>query len=170
MDGLKSPAMLVLDSNNLAKIWKSWKEEFTLFTDLTMPEADKGTKAKLFYSLIGERGWELLEMLSDRTSTRRSVMALFDGLVIQQWELRDRSFFVRNQGLDENINKYVDLRVLSDTCVAQTDLQWEKDYSGKRPWHSTNVYKFVERQSCQGRTAKHCKDRQWRKDMHWNRP
>lgn len=81
MEGLKPPAMLTLDSGDLAKTWKSWKEEFILYTVLTMPDAEEGVRAKLFYYLIGESGRELLDMLDDSTSARHTVsamMALFD--------------------------------------------------------------------------------------------
>lgn len=102
--------------------WKSWKEEFTLYTELTIPEADENTRVKLFYYLIGEGGRELLDTLDDSTSARRTVssmMALFDRHCNPKVnETVERyNFFVRNQGLDENIDKYVtDLRVLACTC------------------------------------------------------
>lgn len=123
MEGLKPPPTLGLDSANLAKTWKSWKEEFTLYTDLTMPGAEETTKVKLFNYLLGERGRELLTTLeSGSTSARRTVssmMALFDehcNPKLNETVERYR-FFVRNQGQDENIDKYVtDLRVLASTC------------------------------------------------------
>lgn len=78
MDGLKPPPILCLDSANLAKTWKSWKEEFT---DLTMPDAEETTKVKLFNYLLGERGRELLEMLtSGDTSARRTVSTIDDAV------------------------------------------------------------------------------------------
>ncbi|KAJ8356687.1 hypothetical protein SKAU_G00194810 [Synaphobranchus kaupii] len=83
MEGLKPPSILVLDNANLAKTWKSWKEEFTLYTDLTMAEdAAEMTKVKLFYYLIGESGRELLETLASGNASARktvsSMMKLFD--------------------------------------------------------------------------------------------
>lgn len=125
MEGLKPPPILGLDSANLAKTWKSWKEEFTLYTDLTMPDAEETTKVKLFNYLLGERGRELLDTLSGggaSTSARRTVssmMALIDEHCNPKLnETVERyKFFVRNQGHDENIDRYVtDLRVLASTC------------------------------------------------------
>lgn len=84
MDGLRPPPMLCLDSANLAKTWKSWKEEFTLYTDLTMPNAEETTRVKLFIYLLGERGRELLDTLSSGDAsagarrTVSSMMALID--------------------------------------------------------------------------------------------
>ena len=49
MEGLKPPTTLVWDSANLSKTWKSWKEEFTLYTDLTMPGAKKDNKSEVVY-------------------------------------------------------------------------------------------------------------------------
>ncbi|KAM9809443.1 uncharacterized protein ACBT44_012686 [Syngnathus typhle] len=59
MEGLKPPGTLAVDSTNLAKLWRCWKEEFELYMDLTMPTADETTKVKLFSYLIGEKGREL---------------------------------------------------------------------------------------------------------------
>ncbi|KAK7901627.1 hypothetical protein WMY93_018396 [Mugilogobius chulae] len=105
MDGLKPPPTLGLDSLNLAKTWKSWKEEFTLYTDLTMPDAEEATKVKLFIYLLGERGRELLNTLSSgeaSVSARRTVssmMALIDGHCNPKLnETVERyKFFVRDQ-------------------------------------------------------------------------
>lgn len=71
---MKPPAIPILDSSNLAMTWKSWKEEFTLYTELTIPEADENTRVKLFYYLIGEGGRELLDTLDDSTSARRTYL------------------------------------------------------------------------------------------------
>lgn len=43
--GLRPPPTLCLDSTNLPKSWKTWKEEFTLYMDLTL--ADAGEEVKL---------------------------------------------------------------------------------------------------------------------------
>ncbi|XP_054599644.1 uncharacterized protein [Nothobranchius furzeri] len=59
MDGLKPPAQWSMDAVNLSKAWKTWKEEFTLYTELALPDAEEKARVKLFYYLIGERGREL---------------------------------------------------------------------------------------------------------------
>ena len=107
MEGLRPPPTLVLDSANLAKTWKSWKEEFLLYTDLTIPGAEETTKVKLFNYLLGERGRELLTTLeSGRMTARRTVssmIALFDEHCNPKLnETVERfKFFVRNQAQDE---------------------------------------------------------------------
>ena len=47
MEGLKPPQTLCLDSCNLSKAWKTWREEFELYVDLAMAEADDKHKVKL---------------------------------------------------------------------------------------------------------------------------
>lgn len=87
-----------------------------------MPDAEESTRAKLFYYLIGESGRQLLDTLDDSTSARRTVStmtALFDGYCNPKVNktVERYKFFGRNQGLDENIDKYVtDLKVLASTC------------------------------------------------------
>lgn len=56
MDELKPPQQWCMDSVNLAKSWKTWKEEFELYIELAMPDAEETARVKLFYYLIGERG------------------------------------------------------------------------------------------------------------------
>uniref|UniRef100_A0A1A8FMQ8 Si:ch211-155i14.1 n=1 Tax=Nothobranchius korthausae TaxID=1143690 RepID=A0A1A8FMQ8_9TELE len=59
MDGLKPPAQWSMNAVNLPKAWKTWKEEFTFYTELALPDAEEKARVKLFYYLIGERGREL---------------------------------------------------------------------------------------------------------------
>ena len=123
MEGLRPPQILALDSSNLAKTWKSWKEEFTLYTELTMPNAEETTKIKLFHYLIGQSGRELLDTLSADDATARvtvsALMKLFDDHCnpkLNETVERYR-FFMRDQGMDETVDKYVtDLRVLASSC------------------------------------------------------
>ncbi|KAL7857277.1 hypothetical protein SRHO_G00161760 [Serrasalmus rhombeus] len=123
MEGLVPPSALNLDSDNLAKSWKAWKEEFTLYLELAMPGAEETTRVKLFYYLIGEKGRELCNTLSgDDAEARKTVskmIELFDGHCnpkVNETVERYR-FFVRNQGQDESVDKYVtDLKALASTC------------------------------------------------------
>lgn len=123
MEGLKPPGTLALDSANIAKTWRSWKEEFELYMDLTMPTADETTKVKLFSYLIGEKGRELWTTLASTSPSAKTtvsfMMKQFDEYCNPQAnETVERyRFFTRNQGLDENVNTYVtDLKVLASTC------------------------------------------------------
>ncbi|XP_055492867.1 uncharacterized protein K02A2.6-like [Leucoraja erinacea] len=123
MEGLRPPGTLVWNSNNLAKSWKSWKEEFTLYIDLTMPDAVETTKVKLFYYLIGEKGRELWATLSSASPSARTTVS---SMIIQLDEycnpkvnetVERYRFFMRNQGLDENVDSYVtDLKILASSC------------------------------------------------------
>ena len=88
-----------------------------------MPDAEETTKVKLFSYLLGERGRELLTTLTSGTTSARStvssMMTLFDKHCNPKLnETVERyKFFVRDQGQDENIDRYVtDLRVLASTC------------------------------------------------------
>lgn len=120
--GLRPPQALCLDSSNLAKSWRLWKEEFTLYMDLTLADADEAVKLKVFSYIIGDTGRELCETLIPTSSPDRTVSRLINALddhcnpKVNETVERYR-FFVRNQGSDENIDKYVtDLRMLASTC------------------------------------------------------
>ncbi|KAL7863151.1 hypothetical protein SRHO_G00121350 [Serrasalmus rhombeus] len=104
MEGLIPPSALNMDSVNLPKSWKAWKEEFTLYLELAMPEAEETTRVKLFYYLIGEKGRELCNTLrGENTKTRTTVKKLIEMLdehcspKVNETVERYR-FFVRNQG------------------------------------------------------------------------
>lgn len=123
MEGLRPPQTISWDSGNLAKTWKSWRDEFTLYLELSMPDAAETVKVKLFYYLIGEAGRELCDtLMSDETSARRKLsdlIAKFDehcNPKVNETVERYR-FFMRNQGQKECIDSYVtDLKVLASTC------------------------------------------------------
>ncbi len=42
-----------MDANNLVKSWKSWREGFTLYMGLAMPDADETARMMLFHYLMG---------------------------------------------------------------------------------------------------------------------
>nr|XP_023692995.1 uncharacterized protein LOC111856910 [Paramormyrops kingsleyae]XP_023692996.1 uncharacterized protein LOC111856910 [Paramormyrops kingsleyae] len=127
MDGLKPPPALCVDSSNLAKSWKSWKEEFMLYADLTLDDDDERTKVKLFSYLVGDGGRELLETLMGDTPKKDwklgDMIEKFDAHCnpcVNETVERYR-FFSRNQGLSETIDSYVmDLKVLAKTCNFET--------------------------------------------------
>lgn len=60
---MKPPGKIDFDEGNLALIWKRWREEFTLYMDLTMENKEETFKVKLLYYLIGEKGREICETL-----------------------------------------------------------------------------------------------------------
>lgn len=127
MDGQKPPQTLCLDASNVAKTWKSWRDEFHLYVDLAMTEADDKRKVKLFSYLVGESGRDLLD-------------TLMGDVVKDQWKIDDiikkfdehcnpsvnetverYRFFTRNQGTSENIDSFVtELRLLAKTCNFET--------------------------------------------------
>lgn len=121
MDGLKPPQQWCMDSANLSKSWKTWKEEFELYTELAMPDAEDKACLKLFYYLIGERGRELCATLTSSAAavTVTSLMAKLDehcNPKVNETVERYR-FFARNQALGESVDQYVtDLRTLASTC------------------------------------------------------
>lgn len=122
--GLKPPAGLDWNATCLAKTWKTWEEEFSLYVDITLEDSDEKTKVKLFKYLIGETGRELWKTLSDtlppgKDETLDKLIELFDkhcnpkpNETVERYR-----FFSRHQDGNETIDKYVtDLRVLADTC------------------------------------------------------
>lgn len=69
----------MLESNNLAKTWKAWKDEFQLSLDLTLTEASEETKQKPFFYLVRETGRELCETLNEMAKRYRFFMRdIFD--------------------------------------------------------------------------------------------
>nr|XP_054599642.1 uncharacterized protein LOC129164243 isoform X1 [Nothobranchius furzeri] len=121
MDGLKPPAQWSMDAVNLSKAWKTWKEEFTLYTELALPDAEEKARVKLFYYLIGERGRELCGTLigaEARVAVSELMRKIDEHCNPKVNETVERyRFFARNQAPGENIDKYVrDLRLLASTC------------------------------------------------------
>lgn len=47
MEGLKPPQTLCLDYNDLSKSWKTWKDEFILYVELTVSDDDEKKKVTL---------------------------------------------------------------------------------------------------------------------------
>lgn len=123
MEGLRPPPILSLHSSDLPETWKTWKEQFTLYVELTMPNAEEATKRNLFHILIGEEGRQLLNTWrSDDVAagiTVKDAMRRFDEL----WNPKRNetvaryAFFTRDQATGENVDEYVtELRVLASTC------------------------------------------------------
>ncbi|XP_041672102.1 zinc finger and SCAN domain-containing protein 21-like isoform X2 [Cheilinus undulatus] len=123
MDGLKPPQTLCLDSRDLSRTWKTWREEFMLYVDLTVPADDEEKKVKLFRYLVGESGRELLDTLMGDVAG--DAWRLDD--IIEKFDLHCNPsinetveryrFFTRQQGSSENIDSYVtELKLLTKTC------------------------------------------------------
>ncbi|XP_030578703.1 uncharacterized protein K02A2.6-like [Archocentrus centrarchus] len=123
MDGLKPPRTLCLDSSNIAKTWKSWRDEFLLYVDLTLTDADDTQKVKLFSYLVGDSGRDLLDTLMGDTAhdawKLEDIIKKFDDHCnpgVNETVERYR-FFTRSQGASESIDSYVtELRLLAKTC------------------------------------------------------
>ena len=125
MDGLKPPQTLCLDSNNLSNTWKTWRDEFVRYVDLTLSseEEDEKKKVKLFSYLVGESGRELLDtLMGDRARDAWKLDDIIDKFdahcnpsvneVVERYR-----FFARNQGVSEAIDSYVtELKLLAKTC------------------------------------------------------
>lgn len=80
MEGLKPPSPWSMDTANMSKSWNAWKEEFSLYVELAMPEAEEKTRVKLFYYLIGEQGRALCQTLigTEPRVTVSRLMSKFD--------------------------------------------------------------------------------------------
>ena len=61
MDQLKPLGNLVFESPDLAYAWKKWREEITLYLNLTTKTDEKERKVKLLLYLIGSKGREIYE-------------------------------------------------------------------------------------------------------------
>ncbi|XP_057673637.1 zinc finger protein 391-like isoform X1 [Corythoichthys intestinalis] len=124
MDGLKPPQTLCFDTGSLSKTWKTWREEFLLYTDLT---CDERKKVELFRHLVGESGRELLDKLMGEIPKDRwkieDIIERFDDHCnpgVNETVERYR-FFTRNQGVSETIDSYfTELKLLSKTCNFDT--------------------------------------------------
>lgn len=122
-DSIKPPQTLCLDSSNLSKTWTNWRDEFDLYVDLAMAEADDKQKVKLFSYRVCESGRELLDILMGDTAKDawkiEDIITKFDdhcnpsvNEIVERYRL-----FTRNQGVSENIDSYVtELRLLAKTC------------------------------------------------------
>ncbi|CAM4713618.1 unnamed protein product [Leuciscus chuanchicus] len=123
MEGLKPPQTLCLDSNDLSRSWKTWKDEFMLYVELTVSDDDEKKKVTLFSYLVGESGRELMDtLMSDAardTWRLKDIIDKFDGHCnpcVNETVERYR-FFTKNQRSGESIDSYVtELRVLAKTC------------------------------------------------------
>ncbi|CAI5660683.1 unnamed protein product [Oreochromis niloticus] len=123
MEGLKAPPTLLLDSSNLSRTWKTWRDEFMLYVELTMDSDGEQKKVSLFSYLVGESGRELLDTLMGDTArdqwTVKDIIEKFDNHcnpVVNETVERYR-FFTRNQGASETIDSYVtELKLLTKTC------------------------------------------------------
>lgn len=109
MEELKPPQTLCLDSSNLSKTWKNWRDEFALYEDLAMEEADDEQSVKLFSYLVGESGRELLDTLMGDTAKdawkAEDIITNFDDHSNPSMnEIVERyRFFTRNQGAGDRI-------------------------------------------------------------------
>lgn len=122
MDGLRPPQTLCLDSSNLSKTWKSWRDEFELYVGLTVAEDDEKKRVRLFSYLVGESGRELLDTLMGDTAQSdwkiKDIIEKFDHYcspTVNETVERYK-FFTRNQGTSESIDGYVtELKLLAKT-------------------------------------------------------
>lgn len=125
MDGLKPPQTLCQDSTNLSRTWKTQRDEFVLYVDLTMASdsKDESKKVKLFSYLVGKSGREQLDTLMGDTSRYEwqvdNVIEKFDrhcNPSVNQTVERYR-FFTKSKGSGETIDGYVtELKLLVKTC------------------------------------------------------
>ncbi|XP_072529587.1 uncharacterized protein [Salminus brasiliensis] len=123
MDRLQPPRPLCVDSDNLSRSWKSWREEFMLYVDLTVDDDDEKTTVKLFSYLVCESGGQLLDTLmgeaAKETWTIRDIVASFDAHCNPSVNETGERYgsFSRNQGSSENIDCCVtELKLLVNTC------------------------------------------------------
>ncbi|XP_023816251.1 uncharacterized protein LOC111948290 [Oryzias latipes] len=123
MEGLKPPQPLCFESGNLSRIWKTWRDEFILYVDLTVPADEEKMKVKLFRYLIGESGREVLETLMGESA--QDAWKIAD--IIERFDdhcspgtnetVERYKFFSRNQGGGESIDSYVtELKLLTKSC------------------------------------------------------
>lgn len=120
---LKPPGKIDFDDSNLSLVWKRWKEEFSLYVDLTMGDKTDDYKVKLLHYLIGEKGREVCKTIGVGPDLEGllidEVIAKLDGFCDpKKNETVERyNFFTRNQGQEESLDKYVtELRTMAATC------------------------------------------------------
>ncbi len=119
---LKQPSQIDFNVPNLSQTWKKWKEEFNLYTDLTLSDADQNRKVKLFLYLIGGQGREIYAtfVFAGRGErTLEQITTAFDNYCNpKKSETIERyKFFSRNQISTESYDKYItELKILAATC------------------------------------------------------
>ncbi|XP_070567222.1 uncharacterized protein [Ptychodera flava] len=123
MEHIKAPEMLDFHTKNLAVVWKRWKEELSLYVDLTMAGKEESQKCKLFLYLIGREGREIHETMKfdseEKDRKLEDLVKAFDNYCNpKKNETVERyKFFSRSQEANENLDKYVtDLKILAATC------------------------------------------------------
>ncbi|XP_077862889.1 uncharacterized protein LOC144345112 [Saccoglossus kowalevskii] len=127
MENIKAPDKLDVNANNLALVWKRWKEELTLYTELVLTETQENKKCKLFLYLIGKEGREIYETMKFEKEEKDLkledlIKAFDDHCNPKKNETVERyKFFTRNQEPHEGLDKYItDLKVLAATCNFST--------------------------------------------------
>ena len=123
MDQLKPPGNLDFESPDLEYVWKKWREDITLYLDLTTKTDQKERKVKLFLYLIGSKGREIYETMQFEKEEKDRTL---DELIQSFGEYCDpkknetverHKFFTRNQESRETFDKYLtELRLLEKTC------------------------------------------------------
>lgn len=120
MEGLKALPMLVLDSSNLSRTWKTLREEFMFYVELTGDPDGEQKKVSLFSYLVGRSGRELLDtlmidMARDQWTVKDIIKEFDDHCNPTVNETGERyRFFMRNQGGSETIDNYVtELKLLT---------------------------------------------------------
>ncbi|CAH1252634.1 RTL1 [Branchiostoma lanceolatum] len=124
---LKPPSALDVHSRNLSVTWKRWKEEMTLYLDLTVDDAVK--KKKTFLYVIGEDARKVYETLTivnndnapiaEKDRTVEQVMTAFEAYCNPKKNetVERHKFFTRSQASGETFDEYLtELRTLAAEC------------------------------------------------------
>ena len=120
---LKPPATLQSTTENIAQIWKPWRDETQLYMDLAHSNKSDAYKVKMLKYLLGTTGRQIYDTLTfeneEKDRTLDEVITAFDNLCNpKKNETVERyKFFTRHQRKDELFESYsTDLRVLASTC------------------------------------------------------
>ena len=106
----------------LADGWRKWREEFTLYCDLALSEAEEIDQIKMFKYLVGPEGREIYNTQrwekEEKHRTMKIVLETFDrhcepqkNEIVERFKLN-----VRQQG-DETFETFLtDIKILAKTC------------------------------------------------------
>nr|XP_054762080.1 uncharacterized protein LOC129268566 [Lytechinus pictus] len=122
MEQLEPPSPLDLEARNLPQAWRLWREEFELFTELSVLGDDGKRGRELYKTLKLENANPSTGATTTTTEQVVTLQAVLDAFEKHcnppKNETVDRyRFFTRQQAAGETLEQYItDLKVLASSC------------------------------------------------------
>ncbi len=120
---LQAPEKLNCTTETLKKVWKTWREEVSLYMELAHGNKTQAYQVRMLKYLLGVTGRDIYKTLQfdkpESELTLNEVLEAFDKRVDpKKNEIVERyKFFTREQAVNEGIEAYhTELRMLAQTC------------------------------------------------------